>query len=258
MQESVIDCVSTVGIACVLSHRSICGMDFCRATPMHNVVVISYDISAEVPVGGISNSTITTIEKLVPGDHIVLRCNSGSCGGVDNDGKYYTGQIVNVESKQDRGAYSPQLKETAASAAKNGLGNLRRPGYLIVDDAVFTMTVGRDASHFVTLGKHLIETPVWTKFETAKDGDCLDAAVAPCQRMGQVFNTIDAGPSLVLQTLFERKDARPNHNYNWTEALPELLTLVYNGSLSASSSVKDAYDALEVDRFWYDRSKEVS
>jgi len=69
-----------------------------RATPMHNVVVISYDISAEVPVGGISNSTITTIEKLVPGDHIVLRCNSGSCGGVDNDGKYYTGQIVNVES----------------------------------------------------------------------------------------------------------------------------------------------------------------
>eukprot|EP00955_Chlamydomonas_euryale_P052659 355236-Chlamydomonas_euryale.AAC.5 len=102
------------------------------------------------------------------------------------------------------------------------------------------------------------ETPVWTKFETAKDGDCLDAAVAPCQRMGQVFNTIDAGPSLVLQTLFERKDARPNHNYNWTEALPELLTLVYNGSLSASSSVKDAYDALEVDRFWYDRSKEVS
>eukprot|EP00955_Chlamydomonas_euryale_P047712 353774-Chlamydomonas_euryale.AAC.4 len=58
--------------------------------------------------------------------------------------------------KQDRGAYSPQLTETAASAAKNGLGNLRRPGYLIVDNAVFSMTAGKDASHVVTLGKHLM------------------------------------------------------------------------------------------------------
>eukprot|EP00955_Chlamydomonas_euryale_P052657 355236-Chlamydomonas_euryale.AAC.3 len=69
-----------------------------RATPKHNVVVISYNILAEAPVGHISNSTTTTIEKLVPGDHIVLRCSGGSCGSVDNDGKYYTGQVVNVES----------------------------------------------------------------------------------------------------------------------------------------------------------------
>jgi len=221
-----------------------------RATSIHNVVVVGYKISAEAPVESIANSRITTTGQLLPGDNIVLRCHAGSCGSADSDGRYYTGQIINVEPKQDRGAYSPQLTETAASAAKNGLGNLRRPGYLIVDNAVFSMTAGKDASHVVTLGKHLIETPVWTKFETAKDGECLDAAVAPCQKMGQVFNTIGTGPSLALLTFFERNTERPNHKYNFAVIVAELLTMVYDGSLSASSSIKDVYDVLEVDRCW--------
>eukprot|EP00955_Chlamydomonas_euryale_P056786 356550-Chlamydomonas_euryale.AAC.3 len=68
----------------------------CRASETHNVVVVEESVSREHAVEIISKGALKKTGDLQPGDLIVLTCQDGGCGP-DNNGKYYTGQVIAVE-----------------------------------------------------------------------------------------------------------------------------------------------------------------